>query len=183
MKTCWRKTRRKKRKSRPLPLSRSPQADGPSLRHPFPLRPHPIYGSVALALALLLTTAGLSLAAAASFGLPGRQEPAKQDESKRKKKVKPPPPAFLLFGTVFDERGFARPGAEIRIRRAGERKWRWNTLSDRRGEFAVRVPPGGEYELMLRAKGSQEELRKIDARSRNRLDLVFRLVPTAGGKP
>ena len=147
------------------------------------MRPHPIYCRVSLALALLLTTAGLSSAGATPSGLPGRQELAKQDDSKRKKKQKPPPPAFLVFGTVFDERGFARSGAQIRIRRAGERKWRWNTLSDRRGEFAVRVPPGAEYELMLRAKGYQEATRKIDARSGNRLDLVFRLVPAAGGKP
>ena len=90
---------------------------------------------------------------------------------------------FLVFGTVFTEKGFAFSGAEIRVRRAGERKVRWETGSDRRGEFAVRVPRGAEYELSVRAAGYQEQTRRIDARSASREDVVFRLQPVAGGKP
>jgi hypothetical protein len=90
---------------------------------------------------------------------------------------------FLMFGTVFTEAGLALPGAEVRVRRAGERKMRWEARSDRRGEFAVRVPRGAEYEISVSAAGHQAETRKIDARTGSRQDLVFRLAPASGGKP
>ncbi len=90
---------------------------------------------------------------------------------------------FLLFGTVFTEKGFALPGAEIRVRRAGERKPRWEARSDRRGEFAVRVLRGAEYEMSVSAKGYQQQMRKIDARTGNHEDLFFRLKSASGGKP
>ena len=89
---------------------------------------------------------------------------------------------FLMFGTVFTEQGFSLPGAEIRVRRAGERKVRWEARSDRRGEFAVRVPKGAEYELTVKAQGFQEQMRKVDARAGSREDIVFRLQPVVGGK-
>ena len=84
---------------------------------------------------------------------------------------------FLIFGTVFEEAGFLLPGAEIRVRRAGDRKIRWRQTSDRRGEFAVRVPPGAEYELTVKAKGFEEQSRKIDARTGDREDLIVRMKP------
>ena len=90
---------------------------------------------------------------------------------------------FLVFGTVFTEQGFALPGATIKVRRAGERKVRGEAYSDRRGEFAVRVPQGAEYEVSVTAKRYREEKRKVDARTGNREDLVFRLEPLAGRKP
>lgn len=89
---------------------------------------------------------------------------------------------FLLFGTVFTEQGFALRAAEIRVRRASERKVRWEARSDSRGEFAVRVPRGAEYEVSIRAAGYQEHSQKVDAREGSREDFVFRLQPVAGGK-
>lgn len=89
---------------------------------------------------------------------------------------------FLVFGTVFTEQGFALAGAGIRVRRAGERKARWEARSDRRGEFAVRVPPGEEYEINIRAVSYQEQTQKVDAKTGNRADLVFRLAPAQGRK-
>ena len=84
---------------------------------------------------------------------------------------------------MFTEKGFALLGAEIRVRRAGESKSRWEARSDRRGEFAVRVPRGAEYEMSVSAKGYQQQMRRIDARTGNHEDLVFRLQPASGGKP
>ncbi len=91
---------------------------------------------------------------------------------------------FLLFGTVFTEQGFALPGCEIRVRGAGERKVRWEARSDRRGEFAIRVPVPAdtEYEMTVLAKGYQEQTRRVDARTGSREDLVFRLQPATEGK-
>ncbi len=90
---------------------------------------------------------------------------------------------FLLLGTVFTGTGLALPGAEIRVRRAGERKARWEARTDLRGEFAVRVPRGAKYELSVSAPGRQTETRNLDASTGSREDLVFRLAPASGGKP
>ncbi len=88
----------------------------------------------------------------------------------------------LLFGTVFTQQGLSLPGAEIKVRRVSEKKFRWEGNSDRRGEFAVRVPMGEDYEIAIKAKGYAPLTRTVDAKSTNRVDLVFRLQPAAGGK-
>jgi hypothetical protein len=106
-------------------------------------------------------------------------EPA-ADSSQREKGVYEED--FLLFGTVFTVEGFALPGAEIRVRRSSERKARWEARSDHRGEFAVRVPRGAEYEMSVKGAGYREQAQKIDARTGNRADLVFRLTPAPGRK-
>ncbi len=62
------------------------------------------------------------------------------------KKPSPHADYALIFGTVWgpDDRPVA--GVPIRIRRADEKKARWQLVSDRRGEFAQRVPTGkAEY--------------------------------------
>ena len=89
---------------------------------------------------------------------------------------------FLIFGTVFTEQGFSFRGAEIRVRRAGEKKVRWESRADARGEFAIRVPSGGEYEMTVSVKGHREEKRKVDARTGNREDMVIRLFRAAEEK-
>ncbi len=132
-------------------------------RHPFPGAGHPTYAMLALFATLLL---GLVPAAAA-------------EQSRKSAHEKD----FLLFGTVFNEQGFALPGAQVRVHRAGERKVRWEARSDRRGEFAVRVPRGGEYEMSVAAAGYQEQTHKIDARTGDREDLIFRLARVEGEKP
>jgi hypothetical protein len=88
----------------------------------------------------------------------------------------------LLFGTVFTDQGFALPGAEIKVRRASEKKFRWEANSDRRGEFGVRVPKGEAYEISVKAKGYTPMVRTADAKGTNRVDLVFRLQPATKGK-
>jgi hypothetical protein len=61
-------------------------------------------------------------------------------------------PGFLIIGTVFDEHVLSMPGATLRIRCAEEKKFRWETVSNSRGEFAVRVPEGHAYEVEIHAK-------------------------------
>lgn len=79
---------------------------------------------LALALVLVWTT---TMAAA----------PAPEEKKKREEK-----PYAVLFGTVFgpDARGVA--GVKVKIRRADQKKAKWELYSDRRGEFAQRVPAG-----------------------------------------
>jgi len=90
---------------------------------------------------------------------------------------------FLIHGTVFNDKALALPGAEIRIRRSGEKKFRWETRTNSRGEFAVRVPRGTDYELAIRAKGFAAETKTLDTKIAAREEnTVFRLMPAPRGK-
>jgi hypothetical protein len=90
---------------------------------------------------------------------------------------------FLIRGTVFNEKALSFPGVELRIRVAGERKHRWDSYTNSRGEFAVRVPQGASYEIAVRVKGFEEQTRTVDARNGgNEETIVFRMQPIAGGK-
>ena len=82
---------------------------------------------------------------------------------------------FLIFATVFNDRGFAFPGVRARVRRSDEKKFRWEAASDHQGELAFRVPPGAEYEMTIESRGFKTQTRKIDAREDNRSDLTIRM--------
>ncbi len=57
-------------------------------------------------------------------------------------------PYAVIFGTVWDPDSRPVYGVHVQLRRAGEKKVRWQAYSDHRGEFAFRVPPGKvDYEL------------------------------------
>jgi hypothetical protein len=90
---------------------------------------------------------------------------------------------FLIYVTVFTDQGFSLPGAQVRVRRTSEKKWRWDSISDARGEFAIRVPEGDQYEMIIQAKGFQPLTREIDAREGNRDDFYVQMVPLPKGKP
>ncbi len=90
---------------------------------------------------------------------------------------------FLIRGTVFTEKAISFPGVQLRIRKVGEKKFRWESYTNSRGEFAVRVPQGSSYELVVRAKGFAEQTRAIDANTgANEESVAFRMQPTEGGK-
>jgi hypothetical protein len=90
---------------------------------------------------------------------------------------------LVIRGTVFTDKALSFPGVQLRIRRAGEKKYRWESYTNSRGEFAVRVPQGSNYELVVRAKGFAEQTRTIDAKTGgNEESMVFRMQTAAGGK-
>jgi Carboxypeptidase regulatory-like domain len=140
---------------------------------------------VRLSFAYSIALAGLWLSFAASVGAQeAPQPPATQPPSPTEStsKEKPGQSAtrhsddFLVRGTVFTQEGFALPGAELRIRRTSEKKVRWQTVSNSRGDFAVRVKMGADYEVMVRAKGFAEQSVPVDAKTGSRYkDLVFRM--------
>jgi hypothetical protein len=57
----------------------------------------------------------------------------------KKSKIKP---YSLIFGTVWDAQNRALPGVKIKIQREGDKKPKWELVSDARGEFAQRLPAG-----------------------------------------
>jgi hypothetical protein len=89
---------------------------------------------------------------------------------------------FLIIGTVFDPKGYAFPGVELKIRRNSEKKYRWDSYTNSRGDFAVRVPQGSDYELLIHAKGFADQARQLDAKTGvSEARIVFRMEP-AGEK-
>ena len=60
----------------------------------------------------------------------------------------------LISGTVFDPDGRTLYGVKVKIRRADEKKARWELSSDHMGEFAQRVPVGpADYVVWADVKG------------------------------
>lgn len=85
---------------------------------------------------------------------------------------------FLIIGTVFDSKGYAFPGVQLKIRRSTEKKFRWNDYTNSRGEFAVRVPQGTDYQLVMHVKGFVDQTRDLDAKSGlGEARLVFQMQP------
>ena len=115
------------------------------------------------------------------------QPPATPPEAARasssSKGTKKPLPVFLITGTIFDEKALSFPDARVRIRQTSEKKFRWETYTNSRGEFAVRVPEGNEYEVQVQAKNFkvQSQTVKADAGA-IQLRLSFRLEPATPGK-
>jgi hypothetical protein len=57
-------------------------------------------------------------------------------------KQKPDKPYALIFGTVWGPDDHPLYGVKVKIRRADQKKTRWELYSDHNGEFAQRVPVG-----------------------------------------
>jgi len=68
--------------------------------------------------------------------------PANADSSP--KKLKPTDPYALIFGTVWGPDDHPVYGIRILIRRASDKKPKWELYSDHHGEFALRVAAGKE---------------------------------------
>jgi hypothetical protein len=90
---------------------------------------------------------------------------------------KKPIPSFLIIGTVFNEKAFSFPGVQVQIRQVGEKKFRWETSTNSRGEFAVRVPPGHEYEVVTHVKNYQDQSQKVDSKVDVQQRLSIKLEP------
>lgn len=83
--------------------------------------------------------------------LPGRIEASDQGNRNAK-------PYALIFGTVFDPGGHTLYGVKVKIRRADEKKTRWELYSNHTGEFAQRVPVGpADYVVWADVKGYKTE--------------------------
>jgi hypothetical protein len=63
-------------------------------------------------------------------------------------------PYALIFGTVWGPDDHPAYAVKIKIRREGEKKNRWEAMSDHNGEFAERVPAGKQdYVIWADTKG------------------------------
>src|ERR1700720_164182 len=107
--------------------------------------------------------------------------PAQDSSSTNKRKSRIPP--FLILGTVFNEHALAFPGVQVKIRRRGEKKYRYEIYTNSRGEFAIRVPDGIEYEVVVRQKNYQDQSQIVAANLADvQKRLTFKLESTKPAK-
>jgi hypothetical protein len=92
-------------------------------------------------------------------------------------------PPFLILGTVFNEGGYAFPGVQVRIRRKGEKKFRYEMYTNLRGEFAIGVPEGIEYEVVVMQKKYKEQSQVVTTEPEDvQKRLSFKLEPITPAK-
>ncbi|MGC2674058.1 MAG: carboxypeptidase-like regulatory domain-containing protein [Candidatus Acidiferrum sp.] len=116
----------------------------------------------------------------ASQATPAAQPPAPEKPGKEKYSHAND---FLIIGTVFGPKGYAFPGVQLKIRRKSEKKFRWEDYTNSRGDFAVRVPQGSQYEMVVHAKGFKDQMRDLDAQTGvSETRLAFRMEPGGGKK-
>jgi hypothetical protein len=114
---------------------------------------------------------------------PPQATPTPSSSSKHPKQKYSHANDFLIRGTVFTDKALAFPGVQLRIRRASEKKFRWQDATNSRGEFAMRVPQGAQYEVVVHAKGFADQSKTIDAKKGLTEErLVFTLEPQAAKK-
>jgi len=90
-----------------------------------------------------------------------------------------PPQHALIFGTLWGPTERPVYGVRVKLRRADEKRFRWEAVSDHRGEFAIRVPVAkADYVLvpdMKHAKGKPLPETLIHVESDERVDISVHL--------
>ncbi len=92
-------------------------------------------------------------------------------------------PFALIAGSVFRDTGFSLTGAELTVEPAPEAKppskfKRIKTVTDARGEFAVRVPAAPmRYTVSVKAPRYRLDKKEVWIQGEERVELFFRLEP------
>lgn|ERR1017187_7623651 len=85
----------------------------------------------------------------------------------------------LIYGTVWGADGRAVGGVPIKIQRVGDKKPKWELVSDRRGEFAQRVPPGERDYIVIadikHPKNGKKPETKVHITNNERADISLHL--------
>ncbi len=116
--------------------------------------------------ALLLVSALAGLLPAEPAAAPPRDDPRS--------------PYALIAGTVYAPDDRPAYGVKVKIRRAAEKKARWELYSDHHGEFAQRLPAGrADYVVWadLKEKKAQPVVEvKVHIENDERVDISLHLV-------
>jgi hypothetical protein len=131
-------------------------------------------------LAAILIASCLPLIAVQDAATSAVTPPARSDSSSARKSKHSHADDLVIRGTVFNERGLAMQGVKLRIRRSDQKKSRWETYTNSRGEFAVRVPKGPDYEIGAESKGFTKQSQAINGQSEE--NVVLHMQPVGGGK-
>jgi hypothetical protein len=88
------------------------------------------------------TAACLAILVLSTIALPQTANPPQEPDKDKKEKRKAEKPYALIFGTAYGPDDRPLYGVKITIRAAAKKRPSWELISDHRGEFAQRVPPG-----------------------------------------
>lgn len=86
------------------------------------------------------------------------------------------PPHAVVAGTVFRENGFSLPGATVAlaVKDATKKSKKLQAVSDGRGEFAFRVPPGAAtYVVKASLKGFQSVAKEASVSGDERVEVTL----------
>jgi hypothetical protein len=81
----------------------------------------------------------------------------------------------LIYGTVWGADNRAVAGVPIKVQRVGDKKPKWDLISDPRGEFAQRVPTGDNEYIIIAdikvPKGGTKPQTKVHVYANERVDI------------
>jgi hypothetical protein len=88
----------------------------------------------------------------------------------------------IVGGSVFDDRGYALADANVTLAAeaqpgisAGKAK-PLESVSDARGEFVFRVPPGPtQYTVTVAAKGYRSQRKSVSVQDQERVEVTFQM--------
>jgi hypothetical protein len=94
----------------------------------------------------------------------------------------------VLSGSVFTDGGYALPGADVTVApevpgdgspNGSPKKTKpVEMVSDARGEFVVRIPPGPmQYLVTVSSKGYQSQQKTVGVQDQERVEVIFQLEP------
>jgi hypothetical protein len=112
------------------------------------------------------STSGQSSTSTSSQGSAGDQKETPQPTPQAKSKTKEKPYG-VIFGTAYGPDDHPMYGVRVTIHPEGHNRPSWELMSDHRGEFAQRVPPGpgdyvitGEVEIIPLVDGKPQKSQK-----------------------
>ncbi len=74
-------------------------------------------------------------------------------------------------------------GVRLRIQRVDAKKPHWEAATNFRGEFAVRVPQGADYQIAAEVKGFAKQSQAVNGKDGAAEEkVIFHLEPVNGGK-
>ena len=100
------------------------------------------------------------------------------DDSKKRELA----PYALLFGTLYGPDQRPAYGVKIKIRRADQKKAKWELYSNHQGEFAQRVPAGkADYIITADVKSNPKPELTVHVDNDERKDFVLRVKSSEKG--
>lgn len=92
--------------------------------------------------AVLLTLVAFAFGTYAALAADKQQDKQEKDAGKKEKKADLRKEYALIFGTVWNKENRPVHGVRVKVRRADQKKAKWELVSNHSGEFAQRVPAG-----------------------------------------